>query len=83
MTEPQFWGDLAPPDHPAVGDVWLAKGVRRVRLEHGWDPYYPEYRDYVRNSRVNGLRKYWQRRKLFNARVRIVKALRRYGNGNI
>jgi hypothetical protein len=36
--EPRFFGDLLPPDDPRPGDVWLANGVRRVRLEDRWEP---------------------------------------------
>jgi hypothetical protein len=38
MDEPRFFGDLLPPDDPRPGDVWLARGVYRIRLEGRWEP---------------------------------------------
>jgi hypothetical protein len=36
--EPRFFGDLLPPDDPRPGDVWLARGIYRVRLKDKWEP---------------------------------------------
>jgi hypothetical protein len=41
MVEPRFFGDVMPPDDPQPGDMWLSRGVYRVRLVNRWEPEPP------------------------------------------
>jgi hypothetical protein len=69
--EPRFFGDLLPPDDPRPGDVWLAKGVYRVRMEGRWEPDWTRpddtlksYRDMLQATwRRTGLKAWATRRK--------------------